>query len=124
MIGGCSRAPHRCTKQHFHDKLAPQQICSAAAAAATAVQLRNTQHLHTDGNDLCGHGDCHAGAHNAFSSFCCCSGARTRSYIGVFSALACCYKKSHTCIVVSAYSVIALVFFFFFSNFYYFLFIL
>lgn len=77
MIGGCSRAPHRCTKQHFHDKLAPQQICSAAAAAAaaaTAVQLIHTQHLHTDGNDLCGHGDCHADARNASSSFCCCSG--------------------------------------------------
>lgn len=38
-IGGCSWAPHCCTKQHFHDKLVPQQICSAAAAGAAAVQL-------------------------------------------------------------------------------------
>lgn len=39
----------------------------------------HTQHLHTDGNDLCGHGDCHAGARSASSSLCCCSGATCKA---------------------------------------------
>lgn len=39
MIGGCSQASHRCTKQHFHDKLAPLlllllQLCSLSTRSA------------------------------------------------------------------------------------------
>lgn len=57
----------RCAKGH--DKRKPNRYLLLWCRVA----YLHTQHLHTDGNDLCGHGDGYARAHNASSSLCCSS---------------------------------------------------
>lgn len=68
--GGRSEMPDCCAKRH--DKRKPNRYLLRWCRVA----YLHTQHLHTDGNDLCGHGDWYARTHNASSSLCCssCSG--------------------------------------------------